>query len=228
MTEQYLKSTLVKLNKGTLIDQFFLRQLKSNVELGFLWDEKPHPTMEVCFGDGPYNLYVIKNEDGLYVGAVLDMSQDLHWFILPAFRKKGYLTNALKEVILPHLFQNRTEQKITVDTYRLSDKNVEASESVSLAVGFEPIGAMEYLLKAGDYAKTKVIAAKPKGLSDERLMILRKRLNYLSRSLWTIENEVEVSLGKTAYTEDVHKLVESIHKHTWKLEDAVWDFKNGK
>jgi len=32
------------------------------------------------------------------------MDSDLHWYVEPEHRKQGYLTNAMKESILPYLF----------------------------------------------------------------------------------------------------------------------------
>ena len=226
MTEAHLKSIINKLNKKQLTEQLFLRPVKANVELGYYWDEKPKPTMSIASGDGPYQFYFIKNEDNRYIGLVLDMSRDLHWYILPQFRKQGYLSKALSEVILPHLFQSRKKHRITINTYQLTDKNAEASEAVALRTGFKPIGGMEYLLDKKDFKKIKIAPVKTNGISDERLEILRKKINYLSRSLWVVQNEVEMGLGKSPCTDKLGDLVDEIRKHTWKLEDAVWDFKD--
>lgn len=55
---------------------------------------------------------------------------------------------------------------------------------------------------------------------------LRKQINYLSRSLWAIQTEVEMKLGISDYSEDLAELVHEIRSHTWKLEDAWWQSKD--
>ena len=71
---------------------------------------------------GPEKLYLIKDVEGRYVGLVEDRgSSDLHWYTLPGYRRKGYLSTALREVILPHLFLNRSEKMITI-SHKVGDE----------------------------------------------------------------------------------------------------------
>lgn len=67
------------------------------------------------------------------------MKIDLHWIILPEHRKNGYLTNALKEAIIPYLFSvvEREELKISINELEISNKNYEASMRTALNVGFK-------------------------------------------------------------------------------------------
>lgn len=195
--------------------------LKANVNFAYYWVKKPKLTDAVSTY-GPYNLYVIRDEANVHVGIVLDMNDDLHWYVLPKYRKNGYLSRALSHIILPHLFENKKEQRITINSFKLTDKTVDASEAVALRLGFRSIGAMEYLLMKKEFNRPKVIKALPAGMSDERLKVLIKRMNYISKSLQMIENETELSFGQSDYTTELKKLADDIHKFTWKLEDAWW------
>jgi len=45
--------------------------------------------------EAPLSIYFIKNINGTYIGSVIDMTLDLHYFIIPSERKKGFLTKSL-------------------------------------------------------------------------------------------------------------------------------------
>ncbi len=62
-----------------------------------------------AFGLEPFHFYLIKNKESEYVAAILDMTSDLQWYVTPKHRKKGHLTKALNEVILPYILKNREE-----------------------------------------------------------------------------------------------------------------------
>ena len=83
--------------------------------------------------------YFIKNAKNKYVGIVQDGGNDLHWYILPHHRGNGYLTNALRETILPHLLIDKVSQCITINEGHISKKMADASEKVALSVGFKKI-----------------------------------------------------------------------------------------
>lgn len=153
------------------------------------------------------------------------MVKDLHWFILPEYRGKGYLTNVMKDTILPHLFLSRQEQRITIDADQI-DFNFNASEKVALNLGFSPKNDTEYFLSKDGYSTYNIDFQKTVGFSEDRIQELRKQINYLSRSLWAIQTEVEMKLGITDYSEYLAKLVHDIRSHTWKLEDAWWQSKD--
>lgn len=226
MTEKQLKSIIDRLNKGKLKEQLFLRPLVANVDFAYYWNEKPTPEISICSGDGPYKFYFVRDSDGRHVGCVLDMTSDLHWYILPIYRKNGYLSNALKSDILPHLFKTKKEQRITIDQSALDEKDAEASLAVAIRLGFISIGGMEYILQKKHFKPLRLKEERPNGMKDERLEIMRKRANYLSRSLWQLSNETEAGFGKSKYTIGMEKLVEEIRKLTWMLEDAFWEYEN--
>ncbi|MBB2145725.1 hypothetical protein GM921_09525 [Pedobacter sp. LMG 31464] len=228
MKTSQFQSLLNRLNKRTEHKDIFLSPLSKTVDYGKYWDELPTPKMSISSGDGPYSFYFIKNEHGVYVAVVLDMCTDLHWYVGPKHRKKGILTNAMAQVILPDLSTGRETQQISIDPQQLSEEEVEASQAVALNLGFvfRDSGDRGFVYEL-DLAKLK--KRKPsmasKGMSEERLKELKRKLNYHSRSLWVIESEVAAAFGNVRYSTQLMELVDGIRKHTWKLEDVYYDFK---
>ena len=93
MTASQLQLFVNKLNKGTYHKTIFKHQISKEVDFAKVWQSQN--TIEVQ----PFNFFFFKN-DTEYVGAVLLMCNDLHWFVTPKQRGKGYLTNALRNTIL--------------------------------------------------------------------------------------------------------------------------------
>jgi RimJ/RimL family protein N-acetyltransferase len=75
-----------------------------------------------------------------FIGFVLDLKRDLHWYVNPKYRGKGYLTRALEDSILydiPRLnFYGEEMNKIEIT---IKKDNIE-SQKVALNLGFENIG----------------------------------------------------------------------------------------
>ncbi|WP_454047505.1 hypothetical protein [Chryseobacterium sp. Marseille-Q8038] len=226
MTNISLQSLIENLNKNDESESLIYRKsLSTTVDLAKVWGNRPKPTDSITSSDGPDTFYFIKNNENSYVAAVYDMKKDLHWFVLPEYRGKGHLTNAMKDTILPHLFLSRQEQRITIDAGQI-DFNFNASEKVALNLGFSPKNDTEYFLSKEGYSTYNTDFQKTIGFSEDRIQELRKQINYLSRSLWAIQTEVEMKLGITDYSEDLADLVHEIRSHTWKLEDAWWQSKD--
>ncbi len=223
MTNQYLNSLIRKLNKKQLNKYIQLRPLSDTVDFAKIWRRKPSPRHKRTHGDGPLHYYFIKDQEGNYVGIVHDMQTDLHWFVLRKYRGKGYLTNALKEVILPHLFQDRKEQLITIDEYHTGEKYFLASEKVALSLGFVKCDDIKYRLKGDKYKHRKPIKGDNTELTKERIDDLDRQINYLSRSLWVIQTEIEMKMGASDYSRALKKLVDDIKKKAWQLEDIWWE-----
>lgn len=224
MTVKTLNSLLAKLNKGVDNKSIFLRPLSNLIDLGKSFVETPKATDSISSSTQLYKFYFIKNADGVYVAVVLDMSQDLHWYVLPKYQRQGHLTNALKTIILPHIFQNKTEQKVSININSIGQKDFNASTNVAKKLGFTQISDSEYILKKENFHINESITEINVGISDERLSELRKNICYISRLLSNVQAEVEMKLGDSEYTEELLKLVNDIYSHTYKLEDAVYDF----
>ena len=112
MTNETHERYINALNISEKQEGIFLRPLSKTVIKAKVWDASSGWNHSIY---GAYDMYFIKNEQGIYVGSILDMGiQDLHVFIKQEYRKQGHLTRALKEYVLPYLFSHgRAYQKIT-------------------------------------------------------------------------------------------------------------------
>ncbi len=109
MTESEIRKYIDRLNNGKASESIFTRPISKTVEVAKVWPEQPKMIDSIIGNFCSYRFFFIKNESDKYIGAVLDMYQDLHWYIIPKSRKQGYLTTALKESILPYLFYDERE-----------------------------------------------------------------------------------------------------------------------
>ena len=153
------------------------------------------------------------------------MIYDLHWYLSPNFRKKGLLTKAMQEIILPSLSQFRGEQTISIDSSQLMDSNYEASLKVVQALGFQFESGKRYVLDLERYSSEEWIEGENNDLTQDRIEFLKDQLETISYSLWKIQTEVEMDLGESVFTEEVLQLVEEIKSKRNILQDEYWDFK---
>ncbi|AZA88555.1 hypothetical protein EG349_18155 [Chryseobacterium shandongense] len=227
MTNESLQSLLEKLNRNDASSSLiYLRSLSSNVDFAKIWLDKPKLTDSVTNSDGPDNFYLIKNSENIFVAIVFDMKRDLHWFVLQNYRGMGYLTEAMKDIIIPHLFLSRDEQRITIRENEIGRDNFTASEKVAVGLGFTASENGEYFLSNDQCTIDGLNLGQDTQLSSDRIDELKKHINYLGRSLWTIQTEIEMNFGNTDYSEELKELVGQIRTHTWKLEDFYWDSKS--
>lgn len=229
MTSDSLQSLIEKLNKNdTSSSLIYCRPISSNVDFAKIWLDKPKLTDSVTSYDGPDIFYLIKNNENIFVAIVFDMKRDLHWFVHPYFRGKGHLTEAMKNTILPHLFLTRDEQRITIKELEIGLANFEASEKVALNLGFVKSTDGEYFISSDMFVTENYIIGENVSLSSDRIDELKKYINFLSRSLWTIQTEIEMKFGETDYSDELKDLVYQIRNHTWKLEDFYWNNNESK
>lgn len=229
MTSDSLQSLIEKLNKNdTSSSLIYCRPISSNVDFAKIWLDKPKLTDSVTSYDGPDIFYLIKNNENIFVAIVFDMKRDLHWFVHPDFRGKGHLIEAMKNTILPHLFLTRDEQRITIKELEIGLANFEASEKVAFNLGFVKSTDGEYFISSDMFVTENYIIGENVSLSLDRIDELKKYINFLSRSLWTIQTEIEMKFGETDYSDELKDLVYQIRNHTWKLEDFYWNNNESK
>ena len=227
MTNESLQSLLSRLNnKDKTSGLIYLRPLKANVDFAKVWIHEPKLTDSITNSDGPDNFYLIKNNENIFVAIVFDMKRDLHWFVLPDYRGMGHLTKAMKYSIIPHVFLIRDEQRITIKKNEIGNDNFKASEKVALSLGFTAHENGEYLLSNDQYTIDDDNLEQDTQLSYDRIDELKKHINYLGRSLWAIQTEIEMKFGNTDYSEELKELVDQIRSHTWKIEDFYWNNKS--
>lgn len=222
MTETTLISFIEKLNNQQTENLIFLRPLSQSVDYAKVYERKPTKTDKMVAHDYPYKLYFVRNEFGTYVATVLDMSNDLHWLVLPEFRSKGLLSTALREVILYHLFQDRVEQRITIKTDEIGPENAKASRRLAIKVGFEKVSDSEYILKKDIYSTEKYFEGKNRSIGESRIDEFKKEINYVARSLAIIQTEIEMNYGESDYNDELKEVLNEIRSQVWKFEDYAF------
>lgn len=193
MTEKSIIAIINKLNRYPHYKNCIKHALSKNVEFAHVWINS------VFYTNNPQTFFLIKNEIE-YVGAVLDMKTDLHWVILPKYRKKGYLTTALKDAIIPYLFSivEREELKISINELTIGKEQYENSLKTALKVGFKKVDNSTFILKENDFDfSNEELDIKYKGLSDGEIEDISIELKAISKKVSVINSKIELHLGQT-------------------------------
>lgn len=120
MTDESIERLIDALNARQMCNRIFLTPLSETVDLAKVWLNEPQGG---GLGEGSSKFFFIKNETGLYVAAVLNMTSDLHVFVKEEHRGKEHLSKAMKAMILPKLYQEgTTTQTITFKNSYLADR----------------------------------------------------------------------------------------------------------
>ena len=164
MTNDSIEQLIDSLNKGSTGDRVFTMPISDNVEYGRAW---LNDITGDCFNFKEF--YFIKNEIGSYVGAVYIMQNDLHAFIKPEHRGKGYLTESMNRIILPMLYQLGTK------TQRISFSKREVGEYFKRRMGFQIIDENHAEKDLSCFSGIEEIVAKSKTMTlKDYLDIIKK------------------------------------------------------
>lgn len=111
MTEDDLIDLIRRYNEDDWDRPFFSFAISDKVILASVWDE--YPTGKGVDERGHCFYFVLDKSE--CVAIVSDMGpSNLHWYVLEKHRKRGIMSGALKNTILPHLFSGeREEQRAT-------------------------------------------------------------------------------------------------------------------
>lgn len=91
----------------------------------------------------PMSFYLIRSDDGRFVGAVQDAVGDFHWYIVRPYRGQGLMSAALRGAVLPHIAASgRTLQRITISR-GIGRAMFAASQRLALSVGFQLLNGPE-------------------------------------------------------------------------------------
>lgn len=193
MTDKYIIQLINKLNRFPNYKECVKVGIGKNVELAHIWYKDGFSDSHI-----PYTYFLIK-ENEKYVGAVLDMTHDLHWVILPKYRKKGYLSKALKQVILPHILDetDRLEQKISIKRYQIGDTNYQNSLKVALSVGFKQIDEENLVFDYNSLDEEEYqLNYQYKGLTKEEVDKQINELQKIAKKLNKISSTIEFAFDK--------------------------------
>lgn len=213
MSHEQLQKYIDQLNGGLNEATIYKRQISDRVDVAKVYPEKMRRDSRVS----PYTIFFIRNESNEYVGAVLDMHIDLHWYIAEKHRGNNYSTTALRESILPYIFTKfgRKEQEITIegDFY-------EQSRSVAMELGFKQEGESGKfkLLKdnfdlSGDKRKEIDLEINP-----ERITVLCNKISLAYLELREISDELLMSYD---YDADLSKIAECTNNCSYNVSDEL-------
>ncbi|APS39784.1 GNAT family N-acetyltransferase [Salegentibacter sp. T436] len=224
MTEREIRKYIDRLNKGKAGESIFTRQINKYVDVAKVWPEQPKITDKIIGNSGSYRFFFLKNESKEYVGAVLDMYSDLHWYIVPKHRKKGYLTKALREAILPYIFyDDREVQRLTIDYCAIGDKNYSDSRGVAIKLGFKAINEIETefeLNKTEFNWNNENLNETDSDINPDRFEELRRRAFFAYKTLSKISDELLMSVDDD---KELKEVADEVRNYTWKLEDLEWE-----
>lgn len=164
----------------------------------------------------PIRFFAVKNENSKYVCIIYD-GPELHWFTTKEERRKGYLTNALIEVIFPYIKTTQSKEKIVVriSDFVLSRDNFIASWKVSEKCGFVYHKENdEYVLnldKFEDYNRNVK-------LND--ILILQEAKKRILASAWNLE-ALKVFLEETNLFGQLHKEVKNSFISCYSCYDEI-------
>lgn len=226
MTNAEIAKYIRKLNNGSGKETIFTRPLSKNVDLGKVWAKRPKASDDISTTSLPYTFFFIKTNEDKYIGAVLDMCNDLHWYVQPKFRRKGYLVRALKSAILPYLFYERDEQQITIDEYQIGERNYLNSKRVAELVGFKKVRSKRqeevFKLSKNDFDwNLESLEEENTKIGKERIDVLRKRTFYAAKLLWMVQNELEMKYGDC---NELDEVVKEVQNYTWKIESLFYEY----
>ncbi|WP_439152267.1 hypothetical protein [Winogradskyella sp.] len=223
MTNKQIQSFINKLNANTYHKTIFKHQIGKDVDFAKVWEsQKTKDTL-------PFRFFFIKKKSK-YIGAVLDMCNDLHWYISPKYRGKGYLTKALNNTILPFVFEvlEREEQSISITKSQIGLKNYNSSSKVALSVGFKKTDDNKYVLYEEDFkAAFDTTNVLHKGLNNLEIEKLSQKLNTIAKQINQIDAQLESAFGYDVdyYSNtSLRKLSDKIASYKFILDDIVQDF----
>ena len=195
MTDIYIINLINKLNRFPNYKECIKVGIGKNVELAHIWYQSGFSDSHV-----PYTYFLIKDNNDKYIGAVLDMTYDLHWVVLPKHRKKGHLSQALKQVILPYLLEetDRFEQKISIKRNEIGETNYKNSLIVALKVGFKQIDEENLVFDYNSLDEEEYqLDFQYKGLSEIEFNNCINQLQKLAKQINIIGSKIELGYGNS-------------------------------
>lgn len=217
MQDIEIRKYIDRLNKSKARESIFIRRISNIVDFAIVWPAQPK-IADSTRDLNPYSFFFIRNNLDTYVGAVCYMGNDLHWYVLPKYRRAGHLTNALKASILPYLFYKVEKVRITINRNAIGERNYFNSKSVAINVGFRPVNDKEtiFVLNKSDFNwDCENLSRINSGMNLERFNVLRKRLFYAYKIIDKTSDELLLTVIDekkiNEITAEIRRFCEKIH-----------------
>lgn len=222
MTNEQLNEYIDELNSEYNPEKVFLRKISPTIDFAKFWTKEPNLSDKPEYHYSSYDFFFIKDQNDKYIGTVLDMGGDLHWYLKEKYRKQGILSKALKQTILPFIFYEREEQRITISKNTIGEKAYKNSISVANRLGFKPIDKeeSEFILLKKDFDLKEEIIDWSKGkIENERLEVLRRKISYSRKLIKSVSDEL---LMKNLDDFELNEIAENLGKYLMYIEDIPY------
>jgi hypothetical protein len=187
VTNDCIEKYIDCLNRNEFGGSIFRTSLSSRVDFAKVWPVEPRGDVA---NEGSDKFYFIKNEDGVYIAAVLDMHSDLHVYVKNEYRKKGYLSSAVNEVILPHI--GRTGRKKQVVTF----ENPEIGEYCVRNWGFSLVSESSAEKSLSSYHGLAPLPCKGYKISRKDYVGINEKIHKARLYIVMVKEQLEASLGE--------------------------------
>lgn len=224
MTNESVRDLILMFNSGVFPSFVAFRPLSGTVTLGYIWPERP--TGGVA-SESSRKVYFILAESQC-VGVVVEMGfhhsrnpfeeENLHWYVLEEYRGRGHLHSALRDYILPHIFNDgRESHRVTAD----SDVNAKYVASQ----GFTPIGDMSFAIYQDQVDTSRAPNGRNLLPTRKELDGLKARLREAKALIASVSECLQCHYGEDSLSLDV--LAEDIEDYyASRLADLPIDFKS--
>lgn len=208
MKHETLERIIDQVRDGSAADRISIRQLLGNVSIAKVWEHLEGLTMHAELGD---LVYLINDPVAGCVGACYWMrANDFHVLLKEDYRGRGLMTNALRDIILPHIFQ------------RISGDIQEATESASSErllrrLGFTPIlGCDAGRVRIFRHQCKEVLFPSAEPFTKEKKQALRRHFAVTACMM----EHARFQLETTAGAEHFHDELEHLREHLTDLRAA--------
>lgn len=188
MDDRRIEGIINRLNTGDDPGCSLLRPISEFVDYGKIWRSKPDGSASTSHG---CEFFVIRNASGEYVAAVhvMDGESDLYAYVKPGHRRKGIMSQALTDAILPYLrFLGREFQPVTID----SIAGLELAKKVGFSISTDSMAATIDLSQVAD---VEFPEWEPRRLDEERRREIDREIRMASQMLNRIADEFEFTFA---------------------------------
>lgn len=184
MTNDNIEKYIDCLNRNEFGSTIFRTSLSTTVDFAKVWPVEP-----VVNGES-HKFYFVKNEEGVYIAAVLDMYSDLHVYVKTEYRKKGYLSSAINEVILPDI--GRTGREKQVVTF----EDPEIGEYCVRNWGFFLVNESSAEKSLSSYHGLSAFPCKGYRITRKDYVGINKKIQKARLYITMVKEQLEASLGE--------------------------------
>lgn len=209
MTTESIAKVIDSINDGTGNDLIFQRPLMANVKLATVWLEYPKGDSA---DEKAHTFYLVYSDDETCIAAIYVMgANDLHVFVKEDYREQGVMTQALSDIVLPHLFCiDRKEQKATF--------NSKESQGLLKNVGFIILDRKNAVIRKEQVKHVDFPDLKPIPFPEERMKVLKKRVRIATGLLRMVNDEISLYSCGTL-SEDIMDLVLDVDEIAYRVDD---------